>query len=414
MAGVRKKPLCSGRYQGWFTNFKGDREYFTGSYSMKKTLENARHLEDEHRQIRNGMRPVPSSMKPDINRSFRDVAAEYLEWGHTQGGRGGRAWGKTHAKERRNKLAWWEKRLKLRTMADMYSILPKVEREIQRLRNGGYDGSGTGVSGKTLSNYIESLRSFCNWAVKHGYLDSDPLENISKFDKTPQTQRRALTPEEIRRLLEKVPEHRRILYEVAMTTGLRAGELRALTLEHLDEKKSEIILDPAWTKNRKGGSQPIPRELMKKLLEFGRDGKANDLYAKRYSREDAKEDKIPDKPLLYVSTHPARELRKDLEDADVAYNIPGEGKVDFHSFRVTYVTLVFEAGANPKEGQTLARHASPQLTMNVYARARNERLAELVDKLGKAVLEDSERANSVQMCRSSTYSKTLSPSLRGA
>jgi len=58
---------------------------------------------------------------------------------------------------------------------------------------------------------------------------------------------------------------------------------------------------------------------------------------------------------------------------------------------------VFEAGANPNEGQTLARNANPQLTMDIYARARKERLAEVVDKLGRFGLEDSKRANSVHM-----------------
>jgi len=78
--------------------------------------------------------------------------------------------------------------------------------------------------------------------------------------------------------------------------------------------------------------------------------------------------------------------------ANIALIIPGEEKVDLHSFRVTYVTLVFEAGVNPNEGQTLARNANPQLTMDIYARARKERLAEVVDKLGRFVLEDSKRA----------------------
>ncbi len=55
---------------------------------------------------------------------------------------------------------------------------------------------------------------------------------------------------------------------------------------------------------------------------------------------------------------------------------------------MAFVTLIIEAGANPKEGQTLARHSTPQLTMNVYARARNDRLSDLVEKVGNSILSD--------------------------
>jgi len=59
------------------------------------------------------------------------------------------------------------------------------------------------------------------------------------------------------------------------------------------------------------------------------------------------------------------------------------------------VTLAVEAGANVKELQTLARHSTPNLTMNVYARNRNERLSELAEKIGESVLFEPECAKSV-------------------
>jgi len=69
--------------------------------------------------------------------------------------------------------------------------------------------------------------------------------------------------------------------------------------------------------------------------------------------------------------------------------------VDFHALRVAFVTLSFEAGANMKEGQTLARHSTPELTANIYARSRDDNLKDLVDKIGDVVLSDDLRAHSV-------------------
>jgi len=48
------------------------------------------------------------------------------------------------------------------------------------------------------------------------------------------------------------------------------------------------------------------------------------------------------------------------------------GRIDFHSLRVTYDTMVFEMGASTKEAQHLMRHQDPRLTLHTYARTRME------------------------------------------
>ena len=103
-------------------------------------------------------------------------------------------------------------------------------------------------------------------------------------------------------------------------------------MDSIDPEKGIIILDPSWTKNRKGGEQPIPRALVEKLVTFGLKGTAKQIYVKRYGRSDAKADDMPDNPLLYVSTHPSRELRKDLKAAGIPFSIPIKGKwISTHS-----------------------------------------------------------------------------------
>lgn len=249
-----------------------------------------------------------------------------------------------------------------------------------------------GISPKTLKNYAECLSTFCCWAKKRGYLDRNPLEDLATFEGAPESLKRALTPEEFGKVLAVAPEHRRLLYEVAMMTGLRAGELRSLSPASVDLNKSVLILSADWTKNRKPGLQPIPGDLAQRLVEYGKNGVARELYDKHYGRSDAKMADIPDNPLLFISTHPSRELDKDLKAAGIPKEIPGEGKVDFHSLRVCFVTMIINAGANAKEAQELARHSNPNLTMNTYAKARTDHMAELVNQVSSTVQEHSERA----------------------
>ena len=46
----------------------------------------------------------------------------------------------------------------------------------------------------------------------------------------------------------------------------------------------------------------------------------------------------------------------------------------------------------PGDGPEHPAHATPDLTLNVYARARSERLTALTEKVGKTVLSGPERA----------------------
>ena len=86
-------------------------------------------------------------------------------------------------------------------------------------------------------------------------------------------------------------------------------------------------------------------------------------------------------------------------DADlVRAGIPKEaigGKLDFHAVRLAYINLVIEAGATVKEAQTLARHATPQMTLGVYGRTREERLHQVVEHVATVLQGETQRAHSV-------------------
>ncbi len=50
--------------------------------------------------------------------------------------------------------------------------------------------------------------------------------------------------------------------------------------------------------------------------------------------------------------------------------------------RPSHTTLIVESGASVKEAQTLLRHSTPNLTMNVYARTRDDQLKKLAERVG--------------------------------
>jgi hypothetical protein len=155
MAGARRKPSPGGKYQGWYIDTSGKQKFFTGARSRAETLRMAKRLEDEHRQVRLGYRPARSSADKHKARPIAEVCAEYMAWGESQGGRGGRPWAKLHADKRRKHLRWWQDRLGLEIIGDTEGMLSRVENELRGLQD-------IGRAGKTIANYAETLAAFCD------------------------------------------------------------------------------------------------------------------------------------------------------------------------------------------------------------------------------------------------------------
>ncbi|MBI2505057.1 MAG: tyrosine-type recombinase/integrase [Candidatus Latescibacteria bacterium] len=386
MAGVRKQPNQKGRFQGWFIDASGKQRFFLGTRSKPDTLRMAERLEDEHRQVRLGYRPAPLSADQHSKRPFAEVMEEYLAWGQSQGGRGGRPWSKPHTQNRRAHLGWWQERLSLETLTDLEGILPRAEKALRALQ-------AQGRAGKTVANHAEALHAFCLWCEQRGYLTADPLKGLAPFDTAPQTRRRALSAEEISRFLSACAPHLRLLYETAFLSGLRANELRHLTLEHLDVGRCGLRLEAEWTKNRQEGFQPLPKALVECLRVFAEAGEPDRLYVQAYTLA-RHHQPAPKGRLLYVPWHTAQAVYADLERAGIPPWTP-QGKVDFHALRVAFINQVIDSGATVKEAQTLARHSTPDLTMNVYGRTRPERLAETVERMAEKLLSGPEHVPSM-------------------
>ena len=248
--GVKKKPTKGGLYQGYFTDYTGKKRYFT-TLTRSEAKREAKRLEAEHRLIRQGIRPVPSSAGRHRSTLFTEAVDEYLDWGKSQGGRKGRPWSLKHVGNRTSQLAWWRDSLGIEVLGDLVGVLGRVEKQLRELQT-------QGRTGKTVSNYADTLGAFCDWCVRRGYLETDPLDGLAPFDTTPEVRRRAMTPDEITRLLAVCPPERRLLYETALFSGLRSNELRHLTLEHLDLERSGLRLEADWTKTGRKASSPYP------------------------------------------------------------------------------------------------------------------------------------------------------------
>ena len=158
----------------------------------------------------------------------------------------------------------------------------------------------------------------------------------------------------------------------------------SLAVDDLDVDGCGLRLHAEWTKNRKAAFQALPAALVGRLKAFIETGRAADLY-RAAARRKGSTMQVPENPLLFLDKHVVRRFDLDLAAAGVNKNAPG-GKLDFHSLRTAFISRVLESGASVKEAMALARHSTPNLTLNVYGRAREGRLAEIAEAVGAGIL----------------------------
>jgi integrase len=166
-----------------------------------------------------------------------------------------------------------------------------------------------------------------------------------------------------------------MLYSVACYTGLRASELASLTPESF-----ELITDPAtvivragYSKRRREDVLPLHPSLVTLLGPWlaakpaqgsvwpgswaksrrGGDMLKFDLERSRTSCIDAAGDD-------------QAERKRREESSFLAYKDAQGRFADFHALRHTFITTMVKSGISPKAAQSLARHSTINLTMNVY------------------------------------------------
>jgi integrase len=250
-----------------------------------------------------------------------------------------------------------------------------------------------GMSARTRNAYRENLVAFCNWCVDSGRLVGNPFAAVAKANvkADPRRQRRAMTEEELRRLLdaarrrplrddaamkkpallaqrELLGRERALQYKTLVLTGLRKGELASLAVGQLslDGADSYLTLDAADEKNREGNTVPLRADLVADLRAW----LADKLHR---SQEDARRHAKPipfrlpaDAPVFKVPKNLLRQLDRDLKAAGIAKRDERGRTLDVHALRTTFGTLMSKGGVAPRTAHAAMRHSDIRLTMGVY------------------------------------------------
>ncbi len=209
----------------------------------------------------------------------------------------------------------------------------------------------SGLAPKSVNDLLGSMRTMLLWMQRKRLILADPLAEVRKVS-NPRVGsfRRALSVEEMKRLLAAAPHHRAVVYQTILYTGLRRAEMNGLKWDDfkLDDAQPHVRVPSSISKNRKESIHHLRPELVATLKAFRPAG--------------AKPDKFVFRGLLpRIPT-----FKGDLEKAGIPFEDARGRRIDLHALRKSYGTMLAAAGVSPRVAMELMRHSDMKLTMGIY------------------------------------------------
>lgn len=361
----------------WYVGYKdhqGKRKTVKGFTDKAATEKLAAELEDEARQVRAGLKPIPISISHE---SFAETLTAF----------------RRHLENRDvGPKQVGEVTTRIQRVADACgcSTVTRIDAADVEQQLGLFRGEG--MSKQTSNHYLKALKQFTRWLVCSRRIDEDPLVELRTLNAETDRRhtRRALSHEEFSRLVSaaevgKAVEgvagpDRAMMYLIAAWTGYRKGEIGSLTRAsfELTGDPPTVTVEAQFSKRRHRDTQVLHADLVRRIAAWldGKDAEPTAILlpvtarAGGYDRKTAKMMRVDlaAARLAWLDESENKEDRAARERSDfLKYQDSQNRFADFHANRHTFITNLGRAGVSPKTAQTLARHSDIRLTMNVYS-----------------------------------------------
>lgn len=238
-----------------------------------------------------------------------------------------------------------------------------------------------GYSPKTMRNIVVLLQGIFHLAEDNDLIAKSPIRDRHK-PICRNTEKPAWSREQVRSILEEVPDAFRCLFTCIALTGVRLGELLALQWKHIDLQSKRLRIEQSlWngqivSPKTPWSVRPIPLgDFLAQLLE----------YHRQISLFTSPDD------FVFCRKDEAS-LNPDVLRKDVLYptldrlNIPRpKGASGFHAFRHSAASLINAETGNLKLTQKFLGHSDVNTTANIYTHTSESMEREAAVVLEKAI-----------------------------
>jgi integrase len=301
-------------------------------------------------------RALKASLTTDVKRgefqpaskvTFADYAAEWIE-GYT--GRTSRGFREVTRSDYRRRL---EPAIGHFGRTKLTDISPRV------LRAYAESLAARGLARNTVRLHLAPLKALLATALDEGLIRTNPAAGLRLMNggNGHEEQAKALTEEELRRVLEEIPAGWRLVFEFLAHTGLRIGEAIALRWSDVDLSRRRVTVARSF---HAGRFEPPKSRFGRRVIPLST-RMAQELELLFLTIEDLDQLVFPSSAgtVLDTSNLAARVLKPAARRAGVPW-------VGFHTFRHTCATTLFRRGLNPKVVQMWLGHHSPAFTLGTY------------------------------------------------
>jgi len=235
-----------------------------------------------------------------------------------------------------------------------------------------------GTSPGTQRNVLRVLNPIMKHAIKAGMIQANPCSPVDT-PKASQSVMKFLTAEQVRAVADEITPHYRTLVLFAAYTGMRAGEIAALQVKHVDLLRKRVTVERAvadvggnlhYGSTKTGKTRTVPlAPFLVKLLESQMAGKD-------------REDLVftgPTGAALRLGSYYAKHFKPAVRRA-LPEDLHG---LRFHDLRHTTVALLIKKEVHPKAIADMLGHSSIAITMDRYGHLYGDHDEPIMKKLEK-------------------------------
>lgn len=243
-----------------------------------------------------------------------------------------------------------------------------------------------GYAKGTINQTKIALHAFFSSAVANEIIPKNPISREIKCPGSKKAERRVLTVDEQKAFIESCSDSPyREEYCFILQTGLRVGELLALTWADVDFQKKVLKISKSLHYQGKKERQFVLTETKTKkgMREIPLTDEAVEiLRRKRNKRKKRKVASIEyaDNIFLNKKGRPEYPVYYNKEIKRIASEI-GIEEFSIHTLRHTFATRCIEAGMRPKTLQEILGHANIAVTMDLYVHVTDDERASEMKKL---------------------------------